>query len=207
MPMTPNQEFENKTFSDLLRQIFKGVLEGISKFFIKLGIRPNMITGAGLFGNLIAGILIAQGFLLWGGLLALVVGPFDALDGTMARLLNESSRYGAFVDSVTDRYSEIVLYGGLLIFFIQTGSWQDALLVFLAVIGSIMVSYIRARAESLDFSAKVGLLTRAERYLVLIPGIIIGYPRISLWILAVLTNFTAIQRFWFVRKQARQSNQ
>ncbi len=207
MPMTPNQDIENKTFSDLLRQIFKGVLEGISKFFIKLGIRPNMITGAGLFGNLIAGILIAQGFLLWGGLLALVVGPFDALDGTMARLLNESSRYGAFVDSVTDRYSEIVLYGGLLIFFIQTGSWQDALLVFLAVIGSIMVSYIRARAESLDFSAKVGLLTRAERYLVLIPGIIIGYPRISLWILAVLTNFTAIQRFWFVRKQARQSNQ
>ena len=166
-----------------------------------------MITGAGLIGNLIASILIAQGFLLWGGLLALLVGPFDALDGTMARLLNESSRYGAFVDSVTDRYSEIVLYGGLLIFFIQTGSWQDAFLVFLAVIGSIMVSYIRARAESLDYSAKVGLLTRAERYLVLIPGIIIGYPRISLWILAVLTNFTAIQRFWYVRKQARQSNQ
>lgn len=207
MPMTSKQDLENKTFSEFLRQTFKGLLEGISKFFIKLGIRPNMVTTAGLIGNLIASILIAQGNLLWGGLLALLVGPLDALDGTMARLLNESSRYGAFVDSVTDRYSEIALFGGLLIFFIQTGTWQDALLVFLAVVGSIMVSYIRARAESLDFSAKVGLFTRAERYLVLIPGIIFGYPRISLWILAVLTNFTALQRFWFVRKQARQSKQ
>ncbi len=207
MPMTSKQDLENKTFSEFLRQTFKGLLEGISKFFIILGIRPNMVTTAGLIGNLIASILIAQGNMLWGGLLALLVGPLDALDGTMARLLNESSRYGAFVDSVTDRYSEIALFGGLLIFFIQTGTWQDALLVFLAVVGSIMVSYIRARAESLDFSAKVGLFTRAERYLVLIPGIILGYPRISLWILAVLTNFTALQRFWFVRKQARQSKQ
>ena len=207
MPMTSKQDLENKTFSEFLRQTFKGLLEGISKFFIKLGIRPNMVTTAGLIGNLIASILIAQGNLLWGGLLALLVGPLDALDGTLARLLNESSRYGAFVDSVTDRYSEIALFGGLLIFFIQTGTWQDALLVFLAVVGSIMVSYIRARAESLDFSAKVGLFTRAERYLVLIPGIIFGHPRISLWILAVLTNFTALQRFWFVRKQARQSKQ
>jgi CDP-diacylglycerol--glycerol-3-phosphate 3-phosphatidyltransferase len=77
------------------------------------------------------------------------------------------------------------------------------LLVLLAATGSIMVSYTRARAESLKFSAKIGLLSRAERYLILIPGLIFGYPRVSLWILAILTHFTAIQRVWFVRRQAK----
>jgi len=81
--------------------------------------------------------------------------------------------------------------------------WQDALLVFFAVIGSILVSYTRARAEALDFDAKIGLLTRAERYIVLIPGIIVGYPRVSLWIIAILSNFTALQRIWYVRRQAK----
>lgn len=202
--MSQSNEQTPKTFSDFLRLIFKGVLESIAKFLNQLGIRPNIVTAAGLVGNLAAGVLIAMGHLLWGGVLAMVVGPFDALDGTMARLRNESGRYGAFVDSVTDRYSEIALFGGLLVYYSQKGTWQNVLLVFFALIGSVMVSYIRARAESLDYSAKIGLLTRAERYLVLIPGIILSYPHISLWILAVLTNFTAIQRFWHVRMQAKQ---
>ena len=203
--MTAEPEKERQTFTDFLRKVFKGVLEGIAKFFIWLGIKPNMITAAGLIGNIAASVLIATGQMFWGGIIAMLVGPLDALDGTIARLLSESSSYGAFIDSVTDRYSEIALFGGLLIFFIETGTWQDALLVFLAVVGSVMVSYVRARAESLDYSAKVGLITRAERYLILIPGIIIGYPRISLWILAILANFTAIQRIWHVRKQAKQT--
>jgi CDP-diacylglycerol--glycerol-3-phosphate 3-phosphatidyltransferase len=135
----------------------------------------------------------------------MLVGPLDALDGTMARMRNESGRYGAFVDSVTDRYSEIALYGGLLVYFNKTGTWQDALLVFFAAVGSIMVSYTRARAEALNYSAKIGLLTRAERYIVLIPGIIFGFPHISLWILALLTHVTALQRFWYVRKQAKET--
>lgn len=193
------------TFTDHLRRVFKVILEGIAKFLNRLGIKPNVITIAGFFGNFIAGILIALGYLLWGGLLALIVGPFDALDGVMARLRNESGKYGAFIDSVTDRWSEIALFGGLLVYFSENGTWQDALLVFFATVGSIMVSYIRAKAEALGYSAKIGLLTRAERYIVLIPGIILGYPRISLWILALLTNFTALQRFLFVRKQARKA--
>lgn len=205
--MSKSQGQEPKTFTDFLRRLFKGVLDSIAAFLNRLGIKPNMITAAGLAGNIAAGILIATGHLLWGGLIALLVGPLDALDGTMARLRNEDGDYGAFVDSVTDRYSEIALYGGLLVFFIETGTWQDALLVFFSVIGSIMVSYIRARAESLDYSAKIGLLTRVERYLVLIPGIIFGFPRISLWFLAILTNFTALQRFWHVRQQAKDMKQ
>ncbi len=203
--MNSNHIEEPKTFTDFLRRIFKNLLNRLAGFLNKIGIKPNYITIAGLIGNLIAGILIARGMLLWGGLIALIAGPFDALDGAIARLRGEDGSYGAFVDSVTDRYSEIALYGGLLVYFNQTGTWGDALLVFFSVVGSIMVSYTRARAEALGYSAKIGLLTRVERYLILIPGIIIGYPRIALWILAILTNLTAFQRIWYVRKQSRRT--
>jgi len=202
--MNHNNSEEPKTFTDLLRRIFKNLLNRIAGYFNKIGVKPNFVTIAGLVGNLIAGVFIAQGMLLWGGLIALIAGPFDALDGAIARLRGEDGHYGAFVDSVTDRYSEIALYGGLLVFFNQTGNWGDALLVFFSAIGSILVSYTRARAEALGYSAKIGLLTRVERYLILIPGIIIGYPRIALWILAILTNFTALQRILYVRKQSRR---
>jgi CDP-diacylglycerol---glycerol-3-phosphate 3-phosphatidyltransferase len=194
---------DKKTFTDFLRQLFKGVFDSIGTFLNGLGIRPNVITTAGLLGNIAAGILIASGQLLWGGIVAMVMSPLDALDGTMARLRNESSRYGAFVDSVSDRYSEFALYAGLLVYFINTGTWQDALLVLFAAMGSLLVSYIRAKAEALNYSAKIGLFTRVERYFVLIPGIILGYPHISLWILAILSNLTALQRFVYVRNQAK----
>jgi CDP-diacylglycerol--glycerol-3-phosphate 3-phosphatidyltransferase len=196
---------EPKTFTDLLRRIFKNLLNGIAGFFNKIGVKPNFITIAGLIGNLMAGVFIARGMLFSGGLIALIAGPFDALDGAIARLRGEDGAYGAFIDSVTDRLSEISLYGGLLVYFNQTGNWGDALLVFFSAVGSIMVSYTRARAEALGYSAKIGLLTRVERYLILIPGIIIGYPRIALWILAILTNFTAFQRIFYVRKQSRSN--
>jgi len=202
--MNQLQEQEPKTFTDLLRKIFKNILYGIAEFLNRLGVRPNVITAFGLIGNLAAGILIATGHLFWGGLTALIVGPLDALDGVLARLRNESSEYGAFVDSITDRYSEMAIFGGLLVYFSKTGNWLDSLLIFSAAIGSFMVSYTRARAESLGYSAKIGLLTRAERYLILVPGVVLGYPRISLWIIAVLANFTALQRFIHVRKKTRE---
>jgi CDP-diacylglycerol--glycerol-3-phosphate 3-phosphatidyltransferase len=201
----PNEQ-ETKTFTVFLRRVFRGTLNAVGGFLNNLGIKPNVITLLGLVGNFTAGVLIALGELTWGGLLAMIVGPLDALDGTMARLRGEDGQYGAFIDSVTDRYSEIALYGGLLVYSIRTGTWQDALLVFFAAVGSIMVSYVRARAESLDYHAKNGLLTRAERYIVLIPGIIFRHPSISLWILAILTHFTALQRFWHVRQQAKRKS-
>ncbi len=205
--MSQTTEQEKRTFTDFLRQVLKGVLDKIGSFLNGLGIRPNVITTAGMLGNVAAGVLIATGQLFWGGIVAMVLSPLDALDGTMARLRNESSRYGAFVDSVSDRYSEFALYAGLLVYFINTGTWQDALLVFFAAMGSILVSYIRAKAEAMDYSAKIGLFTRVERYIVLIPGVILGFPRISLWILAIFSNFTALQRVWYVRKQAKEDGE
>ena len=200
--MPKQEDPSQETFTDFLRRVFAKVLNAIAGFLLRLGIRPNMITAFGLIGNLAAGVLIATGRLFWGGLLAMLIWPLDALDGTMARMRNESGRYGAFVDSVTDRYSEIAIFGGLLVFFIESGTWGDALLVFFAAVGSIMVSYTRARAEALEYNAKIGLLSRVERYVVLMPGLLFSAPRISLWVLAVLANFTALQRFWVVRKQA-----
>lgn len=200
----PN-ECEPKTFTSWLRQVFRGVLEAVGSFLNGLGIKPNIITFSGLIGNFTAAILIGWGRLGWGGVIAMIVGPLDALDGTMARLRGEDSHYGAFIDSVTDRYSEIALYAGLLVYFVRMEAWLNVFLVFFSVTGSLMVSYIRARAEALQYSAKIGLLTRVERYVALIPGIIVGHPEISLWILAILSHFTALQRFWYVSRQAKKS--
>ena len=202
--MTSPNPTEPKTFTAFLRKFFASWLNAIAGFFNQIGLKPNTITVIGVIGNVIAGVLVAFDKLTWGGLLVLLVVPLDALDGSLARLRGEESHFGAFFDSVTDRYSEIALYGGLLIHFLHLNNWRGAILVFFAALGSVMVSYVRARAESLGFSAKVGLLTRAERYIVLLPGIIFLYPEISLWILAIMTHFTALQRFFYVRKQVEE---
>ena len=105
---------QKKTFTDYLRLWFKWVLDPLGKFFNWLGFTPNMMTMVGLAGNTVGAIFLSQGNFLVGGLLVLIMTPIDALDGTMARLRGESSDFGAFVDSVSDRYSELIIYGGLL---------------------------------------------------------------------------------------------
>ncbi len=194
---------EKKTFTDWLRKIFSQVLNNIGGFLNNLGIRPNVITLFGLIGNFASAALIALGSLTWGGLLAMIIWPLDALDGSMARLRGEDNKYGSFIDSTTDRYSEIAIYGGLIIHFIRNDQWMGIILAYLALTGSLMVSYTRAKAESLNFTAKNGWFSRAERYIVLMPGIIFRRPDISLGILAVMTYVTALQRFVNVRRQAR----
>ena len=120
----------------------------------------------------------------------------------MARLRGDPSDFGAFVDSVSDRYAEMAILGGLMYYFATHGNALGSTLAFAAAAGSILVSYVKARAESLNYEAKVGVLTRMERYMVLAPLLVFNQPIIALWILAVLGNFTALQRIWFVRRQA-----
>jgi CDP-diacylglycerol--glycerol-3-phosphate 3-phosphatidyltransferase len=162
-----------------------------------------MVTGLGLLGNTIGAIYLARGDMLTGGIWIALMTPVDALDGTMARLRGESSDFGAFVDSVSDRYSELIIYGGLLYHFLQLGEPLGGLLTFAAAAGSVLVSYVKARAEGLGYEAKVGLLTRAERYIVLAPSLIFNELYIGLGILAVFANITALQRVWYVRQHAR----
>jgi CDP-diacylglycerol--glycerol-3-phosphate 3-phosphatidyltransferase len=103
---------------------------------------------------------------------------------------------------VTDRYSELILFLALIVFYAQQGEWLNCIVVYLAAAGSILVSYVRSKAETLGYEAKIGLLTRLERYLVLVPTFILNIPMVGLWIVAVMANFTAIQRIVYVRNQA-----
>lgn len=199
----PNSE--KKTLTDLLRKWLKGIAEPIARFLNRIGLKPNVVTYLGLIGNTIGAYLLATGHITWGGIVVLLMGPVDGLDGTMARLRGESTKFGAFVDSVSDRYSELIILAGLMAYFLQTSDWLACGLVYLSAAGSVLVSYIKARAESLGFDARVGILTRAERYLVLAPSLVFNFPIIGLWILAILSNFTAIQRFAYVRKQWYES--
>jgi CDP-diacylglycerol--glycerol-3-phosphate 3-phosphatidyltransferase len=191
-----------KTFTDYLRLWFKWFLDPLGAFFNRLGITPNMMTMLGLAGNAVGAYFLARGDLLVGGLFVLLMTPIDALDGTMARLRGESSDFGAFVDSVSDRYSELIIYGGLLYHFLLRGEPVGGLLVFGSAAGSVLVSYVKARAEALGYDAKIGLLTRVERYLVLAPSLVFNQPLIGLSIIAVFANITALQRIWHVRAQA-----
>ena len=197
-------EITRPTFTDLMRIWFKGVLDPIGAFLNRLGLMPNTVTLIGVAGSFVAAIFLARGNFLVGGLLTLAMGPIDALDGTMARLRGEPTDFGAFVDSVTDRYSELLIFGGLLFYFVRQGDAVSATAVFAAAVGSVLVSYVKARAESLGFGAKLGLLTRMERYIVIVPSLVLGFPRIGIWIIAVLANLTALQRILNVRRQARK---
>jgi len=193
------------TFESFLRKTFKGILDAIAGFFLKLGLTPNMVT---LFGLVLSGgvaALICTGHITWAGLLMVIAAPMDALDGSMARLKGNVTTFGAFLDSVVDRFSELIILGALLFYFLQANNLLASMLVFIAAGGSVMVSYTKARAESLGFNAKVGVMTRVERMIVLAAGLIFNLPVIAMWILAVLTLFTAVQRILFVKKQADAS--
>jgi len=194
------------TFTDILRLRFKGILDPIAAFLNRIGLYPNTVTILGLAGNVVGAYFLATGHITLGGIIVLIMGPIDALDGTMARLRGESSRFGAFVDSVTDRYSELVILGGLLIYFLNQGNILACVLLYLAAAGSVMVSYVKARAEGLNFQIKIGVLTRVERYLVMAPCLVFNQPMIALWILAILANFTAFQRIYYIRRIARSGN-
>jgi len=196
------EKTSRKTFTDYLRLWFKWVLDPLGGFLNRLGLTPNMVTGLGLLGNTIGAFYLARGEMLTGGLWIALMTPVDALDGTMARLRGEASDFGAFVDSVSDRYSELIIYSGLLYHFLVRGEPLGGMLTFGAAAGSVLVSYVKARAEGLGYEAKVGLLTRAERYLVLAPSLIFNQLNIGLGILAVFANITALQRIWYVRKHA-----
>ena len=198
------------TFTDQLRIVFKGVTEPIAGFFNRIGLMPNTMTLLGLAGNVIGAILLAQGNMLLGGILILIMGPIDALDGTMARLRGMTGNFGAFVDSVSDRYSELIIFGGLIYYYAQQNDMVSSIAVYAAAAGSVLVSYIRSRGQSLGWDTKVGILTRAERYLVLAPALILGavninIPLVGIWIIAILANVTALQRILDVRRQARQN--
>jgi CDP-diacylglycerol--glycerol-3-phosphate 3-phosphatidyltransferase len=205
MWMRANQRATGKpaTLTDYLRVHLQHLLDPLGAFINRTGIQPNTITLLGLAGNLVGGILLSQGMLRLGGLVVLLMGPVDALDGVMARLRDEPSDFGGFVDSVSDRYSELTILGGLLLYYLARADELMAGVVFAAAAGSVLVSYVRARGEALGFTVKGGVLTRVERYLVLGPSLLLNIPAVGVAIIALLANVTALQRILIVRRQAR----
>ena len=200
--MEHSEEKERTTFTDRVRIRFKVLLDTIATFLNNLGLMPNTLTLFGLVGNTIGAVFLSQGQITIGGIIILAIGPVDALDGTMARLRGMEGKFGGFVDSVTDRYSELVIFGGLLYYYVNQENVLASMLVFLATAGSVMVSYIRSRGQSLGWDTKIGILTRMERYLVLAPTLIFNIPIVGLWIIAIFANVTAIQRIVDIRRQA-----
>ena len=160
-------------YRDYLQQLIYKIINPVVKGLIKMGVTPNVITTTGLVLNIVAAALfiyagyLARGESLFyvgaGGGVVLFAGLFDMLDGRVARMGNKVSRFGAFYDSVLDRYSELFTLFGLFFFLVLQGYVAWAIVAFVALIGSIMVSYVRARAEGLGLECKVGLMQRPER--------------------------------------------
>ncbi len=161
----------------------------------RLGLTPNILTVAGVILNLGVALVIAFGDPRLGGALLLVASAFDMLDGAVARASGLTTNFGGFLDSTLDRYSEALVFGGVLIYLLDTDDWQvGAILVFLATVGALLISYARARAEATGYKASVGLVARPERVIVLALGLLIGQPIWALWFLAIATHLTALTR-------------
>ncbi|WP_199248927.1 CDP-alcohol phosphatidyltransferase family protein [[Phormidium] sp. ETS-05] len=186
------------------RERTRFIFDPIANSIGKLGITPNTITVMSLLLNLVAAVLIAKSYIFWGGMLmAFVAMPLDALDGTLARAMNQETKFGAFLDSVLDRFSEAAICLGLIALFVQS---QDTWAIFgcsLAMFGSVMVSYTRARAEGLGIECRVGILTRLVRVIVMAIGLIGNVVVFAIWTLAVLSLFTSIQRIAHVYHTTR----
>ena len=186
------------TLTDLVRKWMRWLLEPLARLINRTGISPNLLTVMGFVLTVGVAYVLATGHLQIGGVLLALAGLFDALDGTLARLAGRRSRFGAFLDSTVDRFSEAVIFMGLLVHYTQHGGRQESFLIYATLVGSLMVSYARARAESIGIECKGGVLTRFERAVVLVVGLILNQMLITLWIMAVLSNFTALQRIYLV---------
>lgn len=197
--------------TDWARRAFRGIVEPIARFLGRLGFSPNALTLVGLLLQAGVGLVIALGYLQLGGILLILTALFDTFDGTLARLTGRVTTFGSFFDSTIDRYAEAVVLGGLLAYAAGQGNTEQVLLIYVTIVGSLLVSYTRAKAESLNISCKVGILTRAERVALLALGLILwtwqpiaflpDFLTLVLWLMAILSNVTAVQRIWFVWKE------
>lgn len=188
------------------RKIFAPPVAYLASLLRKLGFTPNGLTYTGFVLTVVSAGFLAMGYFFWGGVILLVAALFDMLDGTLARTTKQSSAFGAFLDSTLDRYSESVTFLGLVYYYAAQGTARtEVVLIFVIIVGSMMVSYTRARAEALHVECKVGILQRPERVILLIVSLLIGWLMPVLWLLAVLTNVTAVQRIYEVYVQTTQA--
>lgn len=187
-----------------IKKRLRGWLDPVVGFLDTFGVTPMTMTVFGLIVSLIGAIFVVRGSIRLAGLILVISGLCDALDGSIARRQNSASTFGAFIDSTSDRISELLYFGAFVIYFHGEGTWGSfmVLLTLIALSGSLLTSYVRARAEGLDLECSVGWLERPERLAALIIGMLLGrlLLTISLLFIAVLSVITVIQRIIHVRR-------
>jgi CDP-diacylglycerol--glycerol-3-phosphate 3-phosphatidyltransferase len=196
------------SLAEIRRNIASRITNPVVTVLSKSGLNPNILTSIGLAINIGAAYLIATTHFLLGGILILISGLFDLLDGALARFTNQATKFGAILDSTVDRISEAAIFCGLLICYIPKEATLEIALIFAALIGSFLVSYVKARGEGLGLECQVGLFTRAERVIVLAVGLLVNQwvdqsIVIALWILVVFVYITVAQRLLYLRQQAK----
>ncbi len=185
------------------RDLFLPLFGPLSRGIAKLGVTPNHLTVAGAVLSAASGVLFALGSNRWAGVVLILGGLCDCLDGGVARATDTVSPFGAFLDSTVDRYSDLFVFGGLLYQSCSLKSPGLFVATFLALIGSVMVSYTRARAESLIDDCQVGLAERPERVILLVAGALLGLLWWAVIAVAILANATALQRILHTRERLR----
>jgi CDP-diacylglycerol--glycerol-3-phosphate 3-phosphatidyltransferase len=166
---------------------------------------PNLFTLIGFFSTLLASLLVLKGFWTLAGFAIILSGLFDLFDGVVARNFGKVTVFGSFLDSVLDRYSDLFLILAFLIYYLKRGDTVLVILTSFVSIGTALIPYIRARAEALQISCSIGLMERAERIILFSAGTLFNWMEPILWILAILTHFTVLQRIFYVWKKLRPS--
>lgn len=202
--------------SDKNRERYLRIIQPVGNLLARLSVHPNILSLAGLILSMVAGVLYSTGAFFWAGWIVVLAGTCDVLDGQIARQTGKRSQFGAFFDSTLDRFGEVFIFLGLAWYFSarHQSPWV-VLLIILAIAGSFMVSYTRARAEGLGIDCKVGLMQRPERVTLLIIGSLVApipvigpvLIKLTLLLLAVLSNLTAVQRMFYVKNQILKDKQ
>ena len=192
----------------MIERVKDGVAEFLqpsTEYLVKKRWRPNFLTMVGFVLNLVAAVLFGLDCLRSAGLIVLLAGVFDFLDGQVARAGRTETTFGALLDSTVDRYSEIFVWFGISVSFIRADSLWTSSALFFAFAGSLMVSYVRARSESLGETCEVGFVQRPERVIAIGLGALVGEMglRVAIWAIAILANFTALQRVFHIRRRVK----
>jgi len=200
------------TWTSIVGRVCGSILHGIVHGLSLTRISPNVLTFIGLLINIGAAVLFGlanganqQRLFLYAGLVIIGAGIFDMVDGRVARATGQVTTFGAFFDSVIDRYSDLALYFGLLVFYARANRFFYVVLVAIVMTGSVMVSYARARAESLIGQCKVGFMERPERIVLVIIGALFNHMAPVLWVIALLSNITVIHRIVFTYRQTQST--
>jgi CDP-diacylglycerol--glycerol-3-phosphate 3-phosphatidyltransferase len=180
-----------------------GVADPVARLLLRAHVRPNQLTVLGLGVSIAAADAFFHGQVRLAAALLAVAGLFDFFDGSLARLAGSESAFGAFLDSVVDRYSDLVVLLGIVLFYERQDDATGVFFTMATLVGTIMVSYTRARAQSIGVRCEIGLMERPERMIALIAGAAFNQLIVAVTVLAVLTNFTALHRIMYVRQAAR----